>query len=173
LIFIREGKFRVTLVGEDGKEVVLAHLEQGGFFGEISLLTGKERTANVISMSECVLYILRQADFERHVQEHSGLALALLKALAIRLGKTSERVGDLVLFDVYRRIAKILYSMGEEQVIEGIRTRVVAKRPTHKELAAMAGTSREMVTRALKELEEDGILHLVGKDRVILYQSPG
>lgn len=170
IMFVVEGAVKVTLTSSDGKEVVLALLQQGDFFGEISVLTGEDRTANVVAIDPTVLAVLSREQFEQHILSHTGLSAALLRAMGLRLKAASEKIGDLTLLDVYRRVARTLCYLADlggnpdgERIIE--------KRPTHQELAGMAGTSREMVTRALKALEEDGHIKVDGK-RITVVSVP-
>lgn len=171
LMFIAEGKVKINLVGSDGSEIVLANLHAGDFFGEIAVLTGEDRSANVVALADCKLLVLCKADFEKHVLHNSGLTLALLRELALRLRTASSKIGDLALLDVYRRIARTLQLIAEPQELHGEKVFVIESRPTHQELAAMVGTSREMVSRAFKGLEEDGCIILEGK-RVIIKKLP-
>ncbi|MCB0354681.1 MAG: Crp/Fnr family transcriptional regulator [Bdellovibrionales bacterium] len=163
IMFLLDGKVRVSLTGDDGREVVLTHIERGGYFGEIALLTGHDRSADVTALSDSTLFVLRRDDFYKHNESYTGFTLALLRELAIRLRETSIRVGDLALLDVYRRVAITLKRLGDEVRQETRSVWVIDKRPTHQELAAMVGTSREMVTRALKSLEEDECIRVDGK----------
>ncbi len=166
IMFLAEGKARVSLTGNDGKEVVLAHLEQGDFFGEIALLTGEKRSADVTALKPCTTLNLSKDDFERLSGTHNGLTSRLLKELAARLRGASSKIGDLALLDVYRRVASVLFELATDS--DDKKEKVIPKRPTHNELAAMVGTSREMVTRALKNLELDGHIRTEGKTIVLL-----
>lgn len=171
MMFIADGKVKVNLMSNDGKEVVLANMEEGEFFGEIALLTGTDRSANVVALSECRLFVLNEDDFNQHLSRFTGLARGMLKELAFRLRNASSKIGDLALYDVYRRVARTLKSMGTAQTVDGKEVFVIEDRPTHQELAAMTGTSREMVTRALKGLEEDRCIVINGK-RIEVYKLP-
>ncbi|MCB0333235.1 MAG: cyclic nucleotide-binding domain-containing protein [Bdellovibrionales bacterium] len=163
LMFILDGKARVSLASNDGKEVVLSHLSRGDFFGEISLLTGEGRSADVSTLEPCKFAILSQEAFHSHIRSYPGLLLSLSRELALRLRDASSKIGDLALLDVYRRVARTLQGLATTEEREGKKIHFIEKRPTHQELAAMAGTSREMVTRALKGLEEDGCIVIDGK----------
>lgn len=171
MMFVIEGLVHVTLDSHDGKEVILAQLGEGDFFGEIALLTGEERSANVVAAVDCRLLLLSDTDFKQHLLANTGLALAMLKAMAFRLRAASEKIGDLALYDVYRRVARTLRSLGTPKEKDGQRIYLIEERPTHQELAAMVGTSREMVTRALKGLEEDGCI-IVDQRRIELKKIP-
>lgn len=96
--------------------------------------------------------MLSESEFETQLREIPGFAFAMLEALAERLRAATAKIGHLALYDVYERVAKTLITLATQGEINGQLLWVVEKRPTHQELAAMVGTSREMVTRALKGL---------------------
>jgi len=171
LMFLSKGKVKVTLVSQEGKEIVLAHLNEGEFFGEVAILTGEDRSANVVALTDCESFVISKEDFENHILNNFGLAHAMLRELAFRLRSASSKIGDLALFDVYRRVARTLQSSGKVIAKEGGKRLVIENRPTHQELASMVGTSREMVTRALKGLEEDGCIVIEGK-RIEIIRMP-
>lgn len=171
IMFILKGKTRVALSSSEGKEIVLSYLNQGEFFGEIAVLTGADRSADVIALTDCEVLVLQKDDFESHIQNHSGLVLGMMTELAERLRAASAKIADLALYDVYRRISRTLNSIAENQEINGEVRLVIEQRPTHQELAAMTGTSREMVTRALKGLEEDGCISIEEK-KIIIHKKP-
>ena len=171
MMFIAEGKVKINLMSNDGKEVVLANMDEGEFFGEIALLTGSDRSANVIALTDCRLFVLHEEDFTNHLTQFTGLARGMLRELAYRLRAASSKIGDLALYDVYRRVARTLKSMGTPKDLDGKEIHVIDERPTHQELAAMVGTSREMVTRALKGLEEDRCIVVEGK-RIEVHKLP-
>lgn len=171
VMFIAEGKVKVNLLSRDGKEVVVATLHDGDFFGEIAVLTNDGRSANVVAVTECRIFVLQKDDFEEHLQRHPGLARVMLTEMAMRLRQATSKIGDLALYDVYRRVARTLRSIGRVEQRDGKDVYIIEERPTHQELASLAGTSREMVTRALKGLEEDRCIILQGK-RLELLKMP-
>jgi CRP/FNR family transcriptional regulator, cyclic AMP receptor protein len=160
IFFLAEGRVKVALENEQGKELILGLLEEGAFFGELALITGEKRSANVVATRDSVVFTLSLDGFEEHSRSYTGFMRALLEALAYRVIKTSQRIGDIALCDVYHRVFNILVSLAERNPDGSL---VVECRPTHQELASMAGTSREMVTRVLKALEEDSLITADGK----------
>ena len=163
LMFIHGGSVKISLLSDDGKEIVLSTMGPGEFFGELALLTGEDRSANVIAQEATEVFVLSEEDFNLHILKNNGLSRALLRELAFRLQAATAKIGDLALFDVYRRVARTLKSIGENRETPDGTVSFIEKRPTHQELASMVGTSREMVTRALKGLEEDGCIEMDGK----------
>jgi len=149
LFVILSGKVKVTTFSEHGKEVIFSILNEGDFFGDMSLLDGKPRSASVISMDDSKIQLIRRSDFYRLLENHPRIALKLLEEMASRLRKADIRIESLALLDVTGRIAGVLIQLAEERgSTEGKQVTITA-RPTHQELANMIGTTRETVTRVL------------------------
>lgn len=171
IMFIVSGELKVALSGSGGREFIVDILGPGDFFGELTLLTGEPRSADVEALEDSAILVLARRDFEKHILMNSGLSRALLRNLALRLRHTTLKAGDLALLDVYRRLARVLKSLSEKNHSAAGQSRVIEKRPTHRELAALSGTSREMVTRALRDLEMAGHIRSEGR-RLILQSLP-
>jgi CRP/FNR family transcriptional regulator, cyclic AMP receptor protein len=153
LFVVREGRVKVVLIGDDGREVILALLGVGDHFGELSLLDGQPRSAHVIAMDDSNLLILRREDFRRRVTEAPTVAWALLVELSRRLRRADEKIGSLVLLDVHGRIARLLLDAAAEGGGD-----VIQKRLTHQTIAQMIGASRETVSRAMRDFQEAGMI---------------
>ncbi|MEE2752531.1 MAG: Crp/Fnr family transcriptional regulator [Candidatus Latescibacterota bacterium] len=167
LFVIHQGKVKVSIGSEDGREVILSILGEGDFFGEMSLLDGLPRSANVTTTQETELLMVRRADFLR-IQRSPQTAIKLLSVLASRLRKTDRKIEGLALSDVTGRITQTLLQLAEEQgspTPDGV---LVKDRPTHQDLASMSGTTRETVSRILKRLENRGYVFPRGKDLLIV-----
>jgi len=168
LFIIIKGKVKVTTFSEHGKEVIFSILCDGDFFGDMSLLDGKPRSASVVAIEESEIRLIRRSDFISSMEKHPGIALKLLEELTSRLRKADERIESLALLDVTGRIAGILLQLAEEQGRLQSGSILIKSRPTHQELANMAGTTRETVTRVLKQLEHKKYIILSGKDLTII-----
>lgn len=168
LFIIKNGKVKVTTFSESGKEVIFSILNAGDFFGEMSLLDGKPRSATVVSMEDAQIQLIRRAEFYRLLEDHPHIALRLLEELASRLRKADERIESLAILDVTGRIAGILLQLAGDRGIINNREVLIKSRPTHQELANMVGTTRETVTRILKQLEDKNYIMMAGKDITIL-----
>lgn len=154
LFIIVKGKVKVTTFSESGKEVIFSLLNAGDFFGDMSLLDGKPRSATVISIEDSELKLIRRNDFKNLVVKHPEIALKLLEELTSRLRKADERIESLALLDVTGRIAGILLQLAEERGEKSKDSVFIKSRPTHQELANMAGTTRETVTKGSKTTRE-------------------
>lgn len=168
LFIIIKGKVKVTAFSEQGKEVIFSILSDGDFFGDMSLLDGKPRSASVVAIEESEVRLIRRSDFISSLENHPGIALKLLEELTSRLRKADERIESLALLDVTGRVAGILLQLAEEQGYPQSGGILIKSRPTHQELANMAGTTRETVTRVLKQLSRKNYIILSGKDLTII-----
>lgn len=171
LFIIDSGQVKVSIVSEDGREVILSLLGPGAVFGELSLLDGKPRSANVIATEETSLIMLRRPDFVQILFKMPQIATALLAELASRLRKTDRQIEGLALLDVTSRISETLLQLAGEHGSETAEGITLQNRPTHQELANMSGTTRETVSRVLKRLESHGYINCSGRTIVILKEE--
>ena len=162
LYVVATGQVKVVLIGEDGREVILSVLGEGEFFGEMALIDDEPRSAHVIAMEDSTLVVLRREDFTNILMQVPAIALALLKELSRRLRRVDEKVGSLVLLDVNGRVAQLLLDLADEEGGERI-----TRRLTHHTIAQMIGSSRETVSRTMRDLVDKGLIHISRKDITI------
>jgi CRP/FNR family cyclic AMP-dependent transcriptional regulator len=153
LYVLRQGRAKVVLIGEDGREVILGVLEPGAHFGELALIDVQPRSAHVIAMEESQLLILRREDFRRRVEANPPVAWALLTELSRRLRRADQKIGGLVLLDVPGRISRLLLDLSAESD-----SATIEKPLTHQTIAQMIGASRETVSRAMRDFQERGLI---------------
>jgi CRP-like cAMP-binding protein len=149
LFLIRTGQVKVSVVAEDGREVILSVLGPGSFFGEMALLDDEPRSAHVFAMEESVLLSLRREDFRARLAQSPELGIALLRELSRRLRRADDTITSLMLLDVNGRVAHLLLELARE---EGAGGTTIARRLTHAAIGQMVGASRETVSRTLRNL---------------------
>jgi CRP-like cAMP-binding protein len=169
LFIILRGRVKVAIFGDDGKEVTLSTLSEGDFFGEMSLLDQEPRSATTIAEEECELLALQRDDFMRALEQDPGMSASLIQVLADRLRKANHQISTLALLDVYGRVARVIQELAEEEGKRLKDGRVVVRRPTHMDIAHRIGSSRETVTRMMRDLEQNG--HIVTQGREIYLRS--
>ena len=167
LFLVKNGRVKVVLIGEDGREVILGILTVGDHFGELSLIDGHPRSAHVIAMDDAQLIVLRREDFRRRVEASPRVAWALLVEISRRLRRADEQIGSLVLLDVDGRIARLLLDAAAES---GGPT--IEKRLTHQTIAQMIGASRETVSRAMRDFQDSGLIS-VQRRQISIANRPG
>jgi CRP/FNR family transcriptional regulator, cyclic AMP receptor protein len=164
---VRSGDLRVTREHSDGRAIALATLGRGDIFGELAMLDGQARSASVETLSDSELLALPAADFRRLLAEHSQIPVKLIAALTRRLRETNERVARQSFQTVPSRVAGVLTQLiAEEEGRSGVTIRM-----TQADLAQLAGTSRESVSRFLATLERAGVVR-VGRGRVTVVEPP-
>lgn len=154
LYIIESGQVKVSKINEEGKEVVLSILSEGEHFGEMSLIDDEPRSASIITKTNCEFAMIRKQDFEQVLDANPQLALAMMRSLCQRLRAADRSIESLALMDVYGRIARLLLDSAIEQ--DG--KQVVPGKLTHKDIAQMVGSSREMVSRIFKDLTDGGYI---------------
>jgi len=159
LYVVRAGQVKVVLIGEDGREVILSVLTDGDFFGEMSLIDDEPRSAHVIAMKDSQLLVLRREDFQAQLEVQPKIALKLLRVLVQRLRRADEKIGGLVLLDVNGRVARLLLDLAEEGGGPKI-----TRRLTHHTIAQMIGSSRETVSRAMRDLVARGLIEVTRRE---------
>lgn len=162
LYVILDGQVKVVLTGEDGREVILSTRRRGDFFGEMSLIDDEPRSAHVVAMEDCNLLVLRREDFLACMNDIPGIAFGVMRALCSRLRRADALIGGLILLEVPERVARLLLEVAEES--DG---QVVAEGITHHTIAQMIGSSRETVSRAMRNLTDQGIVE-TGRKRIVI-----
>ena len=162
LYIVSTGQVKVVLIGEDGREVILSVLSDGDFFGEMALIDDEPRSAHVIAMQDSQLLVLRRDDFQAQLEAHPKIALKLLRVLVSRLRGADAKIGGLVLLDVNGRVAQLLLELANESGGPKI-----TRRLTHHTIAQMIGSSRETVSRAMRELVDRGLIEVSRREITI------
>ncbi len=167
LYYLISGSVTVLYEDEKGHEIVLAYLNDGDFFGEIGLFNeNSSRSALVRAKSPCEIAQISYEKLKNMPTMFPDLLFAISSQLAMRLRKTSRKVGDLAFLDVSGRVARAILDLCKEPDAmthpDGMQIRV-----TRQELGRIVGCSREMVGRVLKDLEERHLVAVSGKTIVV------
>lgn len=168
LYYIISGSVTVLIEDADGREMIVAYLNAGDFFGEMGLFEDGDspRSAWVRAKNPCEVGEISYTKFHEISDKHPDILLAMGKQLAHRLRTTTRKVGDLAFMDVTGRVARTLLDLCKEPDAvthpKGMQIRV-----TRQEIGRIVGCSREMVGRVLKTLEEQNLISASGKTMVI------
>jgi len=164
---ITQGAVKVTRLSAEGREVILAILGESDFFGEMSLLDGEGRSANIVANEDAKVLTLSRNDFLDCLESYPKIAIALLEELATRLRKSDQQIESLSLSDSQHRIGITLIRLAGElgTIKQGHVT--VKNLPYQQDIANMAGTSRETVSRTLKLLEDKKLVRRENRNLTI------
>jgi CRP/FNR family cyclic AMP-dependent transcriptional regulator len=139
---------------EDGREVILSILGQGELFGEMGMFDEQPRSASVIAVVASDLVMISKNEFRQIMQDNFDIAWRIMCNLAERLRNADRKIESLALMDVYGRVARLLIDMSED--VDG--TTVVVRKISKQDIAKMIGASREMVSRVMKDLGQQGLI---------------
>lgn len=170
LFYIIKGSVTILIEDYQGREMIIAYLNQGDFFGEMGLFdmtpAPHDRTAWVRAKCECEVAEITYAKFRELTQRDPDLLYAVGKQMAERLHATTRKVGDLAFLDVTGRVAGTLLDLCKQPDAmthpDGMQIKI-----TRQEIGRIVGCSREMVGRVLKSLEEQGLIEVKGKTMVV------
>lgn len=164
---IKSGKVKIFLSDEYGKEIVLAELKAGEYFGEMALIDKDERSASVIAMEYTEVTVISQKSFRECLQSNPEISERIMLGLVRRLREANKKISSLVFMDANSRVANMLLSLAEDQ--DGLL--VIDNKPTHQHIANVVGASREMITRILKNMADGGHIIVEGKQIILKPQS--
>lgn len=158
LYIVNSGKLKAVLADEEGGEILLAQFEKGDFFGELSLLDGKGRSATIIAVGDAELAVLKKELFLDFLHKEPSVAVELMITLVERLRKADELIESLAFLEVGERLVRALLETASpgSTILKGYLK--AEGKLTHKELAVRIGSSREAVSKCMKVLEVKGIV---------------
>jgi CRP/FNR family cyclic AMP-dependent transcriptional regulator len=166
---VRSGDLRVTREHSDGRAIALATLGPGDIFGELAMLDGEARSASVEALSDCELLALPAGDVRALLRGSAEITVKLVIALTRRLRESNERISRQSFQTVPSRVAGVLSQLIAEEATPLEGRDGVTIRMTQADLAQLAGTSRESVSRFLAVLERAGVVQ-VGRGRVTVLE---
>jgi CRP/FNR family cyclic AMP-dependent transcriptional regulator len=172
LFILLSGRVKVYSSNPDGKEIVIATHGPGEYVGELTLYGGL-RSASVMTLEPTTCSVVNGANLRRFIDTHPDFAHHLVRKLIWRVRQATDSVKSLALQDVYERVVRFFYEASED--LDGPDgpdgQRVVRERLTQQQIAERVGSSREMVSRILKDLTAGGYVSME-RGRVVLHRKP-
>ncbi len=169
IYFLKEGRMKITGLGEDGHEVMLEIIGPGEIFGEASAIQETPRTTTAEALEDALLCEMDRKDFEGLLSMHPEMSLRVLKHVGFRLKKVEAQLLSLICKDVPTRVREALVGLVDNGSASSPTTPVKI-RLTQQDVANLVGASRQETSRALKDLEYSGVLEL--KYRSIIVTAP-
>lgn len=167
LFIIESGSVRIYVPGSQGTDLTLAHMGPGDFFGDISLLDGRPRTASAAAAAESVVLSLERSDFSTLLRSRPDSALSVLEVIAGRLRESDQMASDLAFLDAAGRLARKLLEFANASGLKRGDGTLVNASLTQEELASMIGVTRESVNRNLSEFRRKGLIGREGRKIII------
>lgn len=172
LFVIVNGKVKVSRASNDGREVILTILAESDFFGEMAILDGLTRSATCTAIDDSELFLIQRNDFLNLLREYPEISIALLQELTSRLRVADMKIKALSLKDAEGKVATVVLQLADDigKIKQG--KVEIEKLPLQQDLANMAGTSRETISRTLHAFAKKGLIELEGsKLRILDYEK--
>jgi CRP-like cAMP-binding protein len=172
LFIIESGSVRIYIPGTQGADLTLAVIGPGDFFGDLSLLDDRPRSASAVAAIDSVLLTLERSDFTALLRSRPEASLAVLATIARRLRETDQTASDLAFLDVQGRLARRLLDLAETNGTPADGGVLLPAGITQEDLANMIGVTRESVNRNLSVFRRMGLIGREGR-RVIIKNPEG
>jgi len=164
LYIVIDGKVKVSIYDEDGREYILDVIGKDGFFGELSLIDGLPRSANITTTEDSTFLVIKRAEFSKLLMDNPVITIGILKTISKRLRAADEKIRGFAFLSVEGRILKYLLDIGNSTGVKIKNYLIIEKGPSQIEIANSCGCTRETVSRMIKNLVQKGILG-AGKKR--------
>jgi CRP-like cAMP-binding protein len=168
MMAVLSGRVSIIAPSQDGRQMVLTVLNEGDVFGEIALLDGKERTADVTALTDCDILVVPRRSLLSLLERRPDICIDLMLVLCERLRRTNEQVEDLAFLDLEARLAKVLLRLACESGPGRPRPKPPGIKISQRALGELAGGSRESVNKHLNEWKQVGIVSIEKGAIVIL-----
>jgi CRP/FNR family cyclic AMP-dependent transcriptional regulator len=167
LYIIKSGQVKIATTSLEGEEIILAILADSDFFGELSLLDGRPRSATTIAMEDTKVLTLHRDDFLDVIGKHAGLAADMLAALSVRLRHTNVLLEDAIFLDLSTRLRRRLLELSEKHGLTTKRGIEIDLRLTQQDLANFVGASRVAINKLLGVFQDKGLI-CIDKKRITI-----
>ena len=167
MYLVLSGKLKVAKSGIGDKEVILAIHKSGDFFGEMSLLDGKTSPATVSAMEDSRIVVVSAADFHKYLMRNEQVMLQIIQVLCARLRQVWQTQSQ-SFHSAETRIRLCLYDLARKHGVRDYHGTIIDLKITHQEMADMARTTRETVTRTLSRLKEEKIIDIINRRITLL-----
>ncbi|MBI2368797.1 MAG: Crp/Fnr family transcriptional regulator [Deltaproteobacteria bacterium] len=167
IYILKEGRVKLYRLSNDGRELTLAILRPGEIFGELALVDDGPRQSVAQALDDVYVYAIKKPEFERVLRRHHDLALRISRLLAFRLRTIESRVEELLFRTVPERLANQLLHLAQEFGQLTPQGQVVGISLSHRELAALIGSTRETTTLVLNQFRRRGLI-LVDGQRIVI-----
>ncbi|VAV82222.1 hypothetical protein MNBD_DELTA01-823 [hydrothermal vent metagenome] len=167
LYILKEGRIKISRLGEDGKELTMDIIEPGDIFGELTLAGETQRETNAQALEDSFICTISRENFEAFLAMRPDLSLTITKWIGLRLRKVESRLEDLIFQDVQTRLYTLLETLAEKYGKDSSAGRKIAIKLSHRELANLIGATRETVTFELSKMKKRGAIKVEGREFIL------
>lgn len=167
IFFLKTGRVKISRYSEDGKEMIMAFINPGEVFGEMSYLGEGERTDIAVSVEPSFICAINKDDFAQFIEKNPSLNLRITRLIGLKLKSYSERIEDLVFKDAKQRVISFIKKLADDngnKVGDQIFVKPFLK---HQDIADLTACARQTVNDVLTDLRVKGIIDFDRKKLII------
>jgi CRP/FNR family transcriptional regulator, cyclic AMP receptor protein len=168
LYFVYSGKVKAIQLSVDGQERILSIHKKGDFFGEMAILDGMTAPATIVAIEDTNVGFISKKDFEIHLLQNRKALMEIVALLCARLREAWSMLKVLSFADAEQRIRVVLKNIGDKFGVKDPRGTMIILKLSHKDIAELANTARETVTRSLRRFVQAGEIEILGKKYILL-----
>lgn len=169
VFIIRSGKVKIFKTTNEGREIILDIKGKSKIFAEVTLFNESKNPATVVAIEDSVILSLNNDDLKKIIKQNPDMALNIIRVLSKRLKESQSRIKSMASNDTYIRTAQVLIKLTEKYGVELENGAIELNlNITREELASLAGTSRETVSRALSQFKKEKAIKITGRKIIIL-----
>lgn len=161
LYMVGTGVLKIFRTSADGKEQILNIARPGDSFNEVPLFDGNPSPSSVQAMGPVTLFGIYKSDMDRLLENHPHIPADLIRLLAAQIRQLMSLVEDLSFRPVVARVARVLLEYAGGDGADP------SPKLTQQDMAAMVGTAREVVSRSLRALEDNGVI-AIARNRIVI-----
>lgn len=159
IFLLKQGRVKLTRTSPEGKEMIMALINPGEIFGEMSIIEEGDRTDYAIALDNCLICAVSKDDFKSFIDNNPEINSKITKLIGFRLRKYSKQVEDLVFKDATQRVVSFILNLADEQGKKIGNEIFVKPFLTHQDIAELTACSRQTVNAILTDLREKGIIN--------------
>ncbi len=170
IFLLKKGRVKLTRTSPEGKEMIIALVNPGEVFGEMSLIDEEQRTDFAFALDECLICAISKGDFKDFVEENPVLNLKITKLIGFKLRRYSERIEDLVFKDAEQRVVSFLLNLARDNGKKIGDEIFIKPFLTHQDIAELTACSRQTVNSVLAKLREQKVINF-DRRKLIIYKE--
>ena len=173
MFIIYSGFVKITMNLSDGREQLMYLYHPGDFVGGLNLLSGDTYVYNGIALKKCIVITITKHDFDNILLNNKEFLLSMLHKSYDRIRKSEGLIDRLSVINADLKVAKTLVNLIKDYGVQDESGIVLKLSMNQEELGSFSGISRETMSRKLKQFEEDGLIEMIGRGKILIKDVKG
>ena len=172
IFFLKKGRVKLSRISPDGKEMIIALVNPGEVFGELSILDLEDRSDFATTLEDSLICAISKNDFKIFLEKNPELNLKISRLIGFKLRKFSERIEELVFKDAHQRVISFIINLAKEHGKKIGDEYFIKPFLKHQDIAKLTACSRQTVNSILTDLREQKLINFDRRKLIIIdYQK--